>query len=76
MKTEFLFNHNNFYPKYGTQLAFTYGNNTYESNQHVLFGEGRKKITLVTCITRIFKEIVAVIICFACFYNFVKHFNS
>ena len=32
MKTEFLFDHNNFYPKYGTQHACPY--NTYGSNQH------------------------------------------
>ena len=35
MKTEVLLNHNNFYPKYGTQHACPYGYNTYDSNQHV-----------------------------------------
>ena len=34
MKTKVLFNHNNFYPKYGTQHACPYGYNTYGSNQH------------------------------------------
>ena len=34
----FFYNHNNFYPKCGT-----YGYNTYGSNQHVQFGEVRKK---------------------------------
>ena len=35
METEFLFNHNNLYPKYGTQHGGSYGYNTYGSNQHV-----------------------------------------
>ena len=34
MKTEVLFNPNNFYPKYGTQHACPYGYNTYGINQH------------------------------------------
>ena len=34
MKTEVLFNHNDFYPKYGTKHACTYGYNTYGSNKH------------------------------------------
>ena len=36
----------------------------------------KEKIILVTCITRIFKEIITLIICSACFHNFVKHLNS
>ena len=35
MKTEVLFNHNNFYLKNGTQHACPYGYNTYDSNQYV-----------------------------------------
>ena len=36
----------------------------------------KENTILVTCITRVFKEIIKIIICFACFYNFVKHLNS
>ena len=36
----------------------------------------KEKNILVTCITRIFKEIIARISCFACFFNFAKHLNS
>ena len=36
----------------------------------------KEKIILVTCIPRVFKEIITLIICFACIYNFVKHLNS
>ena len=39
----FFYNHNDLYPKCGTQHACPYGFNTYGSNQHVLFGEERKK---------------------------------
>ena len=42
METEVPFNPNNIYPKYGTQHAFPYRYNTYESNQHVKFCVGRK----------------------------------
>ena len=35
MKIEVIFNHNNFYPKYGTQHACPCGDNIYGNNQHV-----------------------------------------
>ena len=42
-----------------------------------MFSSAKKeKIILVTCIARIFKEIITRIDFFACFYNFVKHLNS
>ena len=36
----------------------------------------KEKIILIACITTVFQEIIALIICFASFYNFVKHLNS
>ena len=75
MKTEvFFYNHNNFYLKYGTQHACPYGffmvvisMSSFAKNE---------KIILVKCITRVLKEIITLFICFAGFYNFVKHLNS
>ena len=74
MKNKFLFYYNIFYPKYSTQHACPHGYNTYGSNQHSL--AKKEKIIFVTCITRIFKEIITLIISFASFYNYVKYLNS
>ena len=75
MKTEILFNYNNFYPKYGTQQACPYDYNTHGTISMSSLTK-KEKMNLVTCITRIFEEIIKLIICFACFYNFVKHLNN
>ena len=75
MKTEVLFNHNYFYPKYGTQHACP----TVIIPMVVISMSSvtkKVKIILVTCITRVFKEIFTLIIRFACFCNCVKHLNS
>ena len=61
MKTEVLSNHNNFYPKKGTQNACPHGYNTFIVVISMSFLMTKEKIILVTCITRIFKEIITLI---------------
>ena len=62
MKTEVLSNYNNFYPKYGTQHFCPYGCNTYMAVISMSsLPTKEKKIILVTCITRILKEIITLI---------------
>ena len=75
MKTEVLFNHNFFYPKYDTQHACAMVIIPMIVISMSSLAK-KEKIILITCITRVFKEIITLIICFACFYNFVKHLNS
>ena len=61
MKTEVLFNHSNFYPKYGTQHACPYGYNTYMVVISLSSLATKEKIILVTCITRILKKIITLV---------------
>ena len=73
MKTEVLYN--NFYPKCGTYMPAPM-----VIIPMVVISMSnlakKEKIILVTCITRVFKETITLIICVACSYNFVKHLNS
>ena len=67
MKTEVLLNHNNFYLKYDMPVPMVIIPMVVISMSSLV-----KKKNLITRITRLFKEIITLIICFTCFYYFVK----